>query len=625
MADDTAKRRLTTILAADVVGYSRLTADDEEETLRTLKSHREIIDALIARHQGRIFGTAGDSVIAEFGSAVEAVRCAMTIQEELRVQNSELTEDRQMLFRIGVNVGDVMVDGDNLFGDAVNIAARLEGLAEPGGINISGSTFDQVKNRLSVGFEDIGPQNVKNIPDAVPTFRLVAAPASVSPLKRNHLRWRLPAIAATIVLLIAVVGLAWWQPWAPDMAPASVARMNFSLPDKPSIAVLPFTNLSGDNDQEYFADGITEDIITDISKVSGLFVVAGNSSFTYKGKDIEVRKIAEDLGVRYVLEGSVRRSGDKLRITAQLIDAIKGNHIWGDRYDRDVSDVFAVQSEVTEQVVKAMAVTLKANEHDRLFQKQVANIDAYDAFLRARRVVAAPGRESVAEAEKLFKRAIELDPTFAGGYAGLSFNYSVKSRLRFGTSPKDDARLSQEFAEKAIRADGNFAWSYIALAGAYLANGDPDAAVGAVRQAILIQPNGYEENLFMGFYLTFAGESALAVEHLELASRISPVETLRGIAFLANAYFMNGDYAKSEELRKKRVDNYRVGNPNAYIWLAAAQTQLGKADEAAITVEKLRQFDPDFRLSNWNFIKAFKSPENRQRLYDAAVRAGIPE
>jgi adenylate cyclase len=339
---------------------------------------------------------------------------------------------------------------------------------------------------------------------------------------------------------------------------------------------------------------------------------------------VKVRQIAEDLGVRYVLEGSVRRAGDQLRITAQLVDAIKGAHLWADRYDRDVKDVFAVQSEVAEQVVKAMAVTLKANELDRLFQKHAANIDSYDAFVRARRMVDPPGRKSIAAAQKLFRRAVELDPDFAGGYAGLSFSYSSKARLRLGASPKEDAKRSLEFAKKAIQVDMNFAWSHIALGGAYLANGDPDAAVDAVRQAIRLQPNGYEENLFMGFYLNFAGQSALAVKHLEKAKRISPVDSVRGLAFLANAYFMNGNYAKSEELRKKRIEKIPVRNPNPYIWLAATQLLLGKTEEAAATAESLRRVRPDFRLSKWRYFDTYKSLENRKRLHDAAVKAGIP-
>lgn len=627
MAEERVQRRLAAILAADVVGYSHLMGLDEAGTRARFNAHlNELIAPAFENRQGRIVKTLGDGLLVEFASVVDAVQCAIEIQKGMADRNVGVADDRRIEFRIGVNLGDVLIEGEDIHGDGVNVAARLEGLAKSGEVCISRAARDQIRDKLGYGLEDMGEVAVKNIARPIRVFRVLKdgkvarAPDYSKSIKRRQF-W---ALMSALVLL-SFGGMAWWQPWAPDVTPASIARMNFALPDKPSIAVLPFTNLSDDKDQEYFADGITEDIITDISKVSGLFVVSANSSFTYRGKDIEARQIAEDLGVRYLLKGSVRRADDKLRITAQLIDAIKGNHLWTDRYDRKLEDVFAIQSEVTEKVVKAMAVTLKASEHDRLFQKYSTNIDAYDAFLRARRIVVSPSRKSVGEAERLFKRAIELDPGFAGGYAGLAFNYSVKSRLRFGATPKEDARLSLEYAEKAIQVDQNFSWSHIALAGAYLSNGNHDAAVAAVKQAILIQPNGYEENLFMGFYQYFAGHPALAVNHLEIARRISPIDTLRGVAFLANAYFMNGDYAKSEELRLIRIREFRVGNPNSYVWLAATQAQLGKSTEAKATAEKVRQLWPDFRLSQWGLVRAFKSPENRQRLYDAAAKAGLPE
>ncbi len=327
MEPEAVKRKLTTILAADVEGYSRLMSADEEATLKTLKSYREIIDGVIGKHYGRIFGTGGDSVIAEFGSAVEAVRCAITIQEELRIRNAELAEEHQMKFRIGVNVGDVMVEDDNLYGDGVNVAARLEGEAEAGGICISGSTFEQVKNKLSIGFEDIGPQEVKNITQPVPTFRIVPGPVSVAATKR----WRIPAIAAALVVIIAAGGLAWWQPWVERVEAASLERMAFALPDKPSIAVLPFENLSGDATQDYLGDGISENITTALSRLPDMFVIARTSTLAYKGKPVKVQQVAEELGVRYVLEGSVQRSGDQVRVAERQLLANSGHRRsnWG--------------------------------------------------------------------------------------------------------------------------------------------------------------------------------------------------------------------------------------------------------------------------------------------------------
>jgi len=341
---------------------------DEEATLKTLSEYREIMNGLIARHEGRVVDMVGDSVLAEFGSAVESVRCAIAIQEEIATRNAELPDERKLQFRIGINVGDVIVKGDALFGDGVNVAARLEGLAEPGGICISGSVFEQIKHKLSLGFEDMGRQEVKNIAEPISAYRLVPGPVSVQAKTRGARGWRIPVIAAVVVVIVALAGsLAWWQPWAPDVEPASVEKMAYPLPDKPSIAVLPFTNMSGDPEQEYFSDGITEDIITDLSKVSGLFVTSRTATLRYKGKPVDPRRVSRELGVRYLLEGSVRKATGRLRITAQLIDTKTGNHMWAERYDRDLKDVFAIQDDVAKRVVKELAVTLKADEQERLF------------------------------------------------------------------------------------------------------------------------------------------------------------------------------------------------------------------------------------------------------------------
>ena len=321
-------------------------------------------------------------MIAEFASAVETVRCAITIQEELRIRNAELVAERQMKFRIGVNVGDVMVEDDNLYGDGVNIAARLEGAADAGGICISGSTFEQVKNKLSIGFEDIGPQRVKNIAKPVPAFRIVPGPVSTAPTKR----WRIPAIAAAAIVIIAAVGLAWWQPWITRVEAASLEDMAFPLPDKPSIAVLPFENLSGDAKQDFLSDGITENITTALSRVTGMFVIPRTTTRTYKGKPVTVAQVAEQLGVRYVLEGSVQRSGDQVRVTAQLIDALKGRHIWTERYEREVKDTFALQDDIALNVLTGVQVKLTVGEAARALSGGTKSLEAYQLVRRGLRV-----------------------------------------------------------------------------------------------------------------------------------------------------------------------------------------------------------------------------------------------
>jgi adenylate cyclase len=631
MAELQTTRRLAAVLAADVVGYSRLMGADEEGTLQALNAHIDLaFKPRTAEWNGRIFKTTGDGVLVEFSSVVNAVKCAVAIQADVAARNAAVPGDRRLEFRMGVTLGDVILQDGDIFGEGVNVAARLEGLARAGEICISRAARDQIRDKLDYGLEDWGEVKVKNIPRPVRVFRLLTSPEDLgktvqrAPVRGSR-RWLAP-LAILAVLGIAGTGILLWQQSRSRVEAASLDRMAYPLPDSPSVAVLPFANLSNDPDQEYFADGITADIITDISKVSGLMIVAHTSTFTYKGKQVKVRQVAEDLGVRYVLTGSVQREGNKLRLTAQLIDALKGSYLWADRYDREVGDVFELQSEITKQVVKAMAVTLKASEHDRLFQKRVANIDAYDAFLRARTLVDEPSRDNIEKGEKLFERAIALDPNFAGGYAGLAFNYSVKARFHYGPSPEADAKKSLELAQAAIKTDGGFAWSYIALASAELANGHHDSALDAVKQALALQPNDYETNLFMGYYLNFAGQSDAAIGYLERANMLSRVDTIRGLGFLGMAYFSAGRFAECEAVELKRFEKFGApGQAVGHVFLAAAQASLGEMDKAAATVGRFRRMMPGFRISSWAWLENYKLPESRERLYDAAIKAGIPE
>ncbi len=356
------ERRLAAILAADVVGYSRLIREDEARTLTALKAHREeLIEPKLAQYHGRIVKLMGDGLLTEFPSAVEAVQCAVEIQHLIGESNADVPEDKRVIYRIGINIGDIVVEGDDIYGDGVNVAARLEGLADPGGICVARNAYNQVKDKLDLTFEHLGEKEVKNIAEPVTIYRVVPddlAAALVTPVVRMptvRRQARRPAIAAGLLLsLLGVVGLILWQPWAPDVVPALPGRTASPLPDKPSIAVLPFANMSDDPQQEYFADGMTDDLITDLSKISGLFVIARNSTFSYKGKQVKVRQVAEELGVRYVLEGSVRRAGDEVRINVQLIDATTGGHVWAERYDRQLDNIFAVQYEIMESVVLAL-------------------------------------------------------------------------------------------------------------------------------------------------------------------------------------------------------------------------------------------------------------------------------
>jgi len=419
MTTQEVKRKLTAILNADVKGYSRLMGADEEGTLRTLTAYREVMAILIQQHNGRVINAPGDALLAEFESVVDAVKSAVEIQRELAKRNADLPADRKMEYRIGINLGDVMADGESIYGDGVNIAARLESLADAGGICISGTVYDQVENKLSLGYEYLGEQTVKNIAKPVRVYRVLMEPRKPSEVKakvkgRNRKYF---ALAVAVVVIIGAIA-AWqiiWRPSHPKIEMASKEKMAFPLPDKPSIAVLPFTNMSGDSKEDYFSDGITEEIITALSKVPYLFVIARNSTFTYKGKPVKVKQVSEELGVRYVLEGSVRKAGDKVRITAQLIDALSGHHLWADRYDRDLKDIFALQDEITMKIITAMQVKLTVGELANLWAEGTKNLDAYLKCMEAYTNYLRTTKEGNALGKKLAEEVIALDPKYPEG------------------------------------------------------------------------------------------------------------------------------------------------------------------------------------------------------------------
>jgi adenylate cyclase len=627
MAKDDLSGKLAVILHADVAGSTQLVQQDEQLAHKRIRDAFRRFSDTIEKYHGRVQELRGDALLAEFERASDAVTATLAFQSDHHDHLANLNDEIRPKIRVGIALGEVVIADSTVTGAGVVLAQRVEQLAEPGGLCITSAIHEALPNRMPFTFESLGEQALKGFDDHVRVYRVQLSTDESVPLpqQKSHRQsspgnWQQMTLIAVVVVLVAVAIGYWFKSSLTQEDPASIKNMAFPLPDKPSIAVLPFNNMSGVAEQEYFSDGITEDIITDISKISGLFVVARNSTFTYKGKAVKIRQVAEDLGVRYVLEGSVRRSGDQIRITAQLIDALSGNHVWADRYDRDLENVFKVQSEVAQQVAKALAVTLKANEIERLFQEYTTNIDAYDVFLKARRAVDLPSKDNILRGEKLFKQVIELDPNFAGGYAGLSFNYSVQIRFKYSNSPASHLADAFELANKAIEIDPSYTWGYIALGGAHLANVDADAAVDAVRQALILEPNSYEANLFMGFYLQFAGDAALAVEHLQVAKRLSPVESVRSRAFMALAQFMNRNYTEIVRISWSTT-------PSGKVVLASAYTLLEKPEKAAEAVKDLLDTYPNFNLSQWKLtrLKYWQSEENRTRLYNAAKKAGIPE
>ena len=590
------ERKLTTIFIADVEGYSRLMGVDEEATLRALRACREIIDGLIGDHRGRVFGSAGDSVLAEFASAVEAVRCAAKVQEAIAARNAELSEDRPMRFRIGINLGDVMVDGDNLFGDGVNIAARVEGSAEPGEICISGPVFDQVRNKLDLGYQFLGEREVRNIREPVRMYRIVTEPATAGEVsgvgKRSVPRWEWVAAAAVAVAIVAGA-VVWVAPWAPDVEPASIERMAFALPDKPSIAVLPFANMSDDPAQEYFADGITEDLITDLSKISGLFVIARNSTFTYKGRSVKIKRVAEDLGVRYVLEGSVRRVGDQVRITAQLIDATTGGHVWAERYDGALADVFDLQDRVTQKIVAALAVKLTAGEKAERDRPETDNPEAYDSFLRGWAHYRRHTPDDFAEAVPYFERAVELDPSYGRAYAALAAVYwSIVDKnwssgtsawsLKLGLSTEEALRREEKYLQQAVKNPVSLA--HRVASGRLSRQGKYEEAIAEAARAIALDPNDPVGHEAMVTALIYAGMPAEAVGQIGQAMRLDPRFPDEYLFWLGLAEFglENFEAAADALVRSAR------GNPDddrSLIVLASAYGHLGRVREAKSAIE----------------------------------------
>ncbi len=653
MAKDRVQRRLAAILAADVVGYSRLMGLDEESTLRTLQAYREIIDRLIVRHEGRIFTTGGDSVLAEFASPVEAVRCAIAIQEELTFRNTELVEDRQMHFRIGINVGDVMVEGDNLFGDGVNVAARLEGIAEAGGICISGSTFDQVRNKLSIGFEDIGPQKVKNIAEPVPAFRVGQGQASIATTTATPAvprRWRLPAIAAALVVISAAGGLAWLQPWAPRVEPASVERMAPALPDKPSIAVLPFTNMSDDPSQEYFVDGMTEDLITDLAKIESLFVIARNTVFTYKGKSVVVPDVARELGVKYVLEGSVRRVGDMVRINTQLIDGASGAHIWAERYDGALTDIFALQDEVTSAIIAQLQITLTPDEQNRRNGKDTDNLDAHDAYLRGWQLYRRYTPEDFVKAIPHLEKAVELDPDYGQAWAALASVYWITHRKGTawslivnpdksnsvswnGARDKTEIYLRQAMRNPtplAHQIESQISWDYRQF----------ERALSEARRAVALDQNDPEGHLAMAWALIFSGRAEAAIASTETAIRLDPNFPGSHLFALGTAQLMLERYDEAQATLQRALA-FIPEDLGIIVPLSIANARTGRQEEAKAALQnyksiflvnspKIENYMPwwpfmretDIRLFGGGLIKAGLCCQDQLEVYIGKLRQG---
>jgi adenylate cyclase len=590
MPEDRVDRRLAAIFAGDIAGYSRLMGADEEGTLRQLKAHRkELVDPKITEHRGRIVKTTGDGMLVEFVSVVDAVRCAVDIQRGMDERNSEVPADKRIQFRIGINIGDIIIDGDDIFGDGVNVAARLQTLADPGGIMVSGVVHDQVRDKLSFSFEDMGEQTVKNIARPIGVHR-IAITESVAPA----------------ALKSATTG----------------TRTETTAVSRPSIAVLPFVNMSGDSEQEYFADGISEDIITGLSKLRWLFVIARNSSFAYKGKAIDVKRVSRELGVRYILEGSVRKGGNRVRITAQLIDATTGNHIWADRYDGELTDVFALQDEITRKAIAAIEPSLLEAEGARSQHRPPEDLNAWDMVMRANsqfwRLTKNDGEAAIA----ILRKAVERYPDYAPAHSMLAYMLLVSRQVGW-ISMEPEVNEPAAIAAHAVELDDRDPWAHLALGYVALTRRRTNAAVDELQRALDLNPNFAVARGFLGFALALDGRSDQGIEHLEQAIRMSPHDPQNALfnVGLAGAHYLAGRYNEAIVYGSKAMQQ-RFGLTNGHRIYIASLAQAGQIDEARAALAKLQELQSGHSIA-WIERNIPYTPGPMAKFLEGMRKAGL--
>jgi len=625
MTEEQAKRKLTAILSADVKGYSRLMEDDEEATVRTINAYREMMVAQIRGQNGRVVDAKGDNVLAEFASVVDAVRCAVQIQKELGKRNDELPENRRMEFRIGINLGDVIEEKETIYGDGVNIAARLEALADGGGVCISGTAFDQIAKKLPIGYEYLGEQTVKNIEKPVRAYKVLMEPEYAGKVigkerpKPKHWRWAV--IGGVVVLVVVVAALAIWTSYfRPAFEPASEDRMAFPLPEKPSIAVLPFDNMSGDPEQDYIADGFTENIITGLSQIPEMFVIARNSTFAYKGKAVKVQQVAEDLGVRYVLEGSVARSGDRVRVTAQLIDALKGHHLWAERYDRELKDIFALQDDLAIKILKGMQLKLTQGE-GILHLEAPKNFEVYLKLMKGIHYAKQYNIDDNNRARLIAEECIALEPDYGFGYGLLGAVHMADYWLGSTKNPGQSLEKAIEYSQKGLDLLKDKGRGLAFLGYLYSMKRNYDKAIELGEQAISLIPNGADAHAWLALSLNSAGRAQEALPLFEKAMRLNPLPPPFYYLNFGNTYRLLGRFEEAVMMYKKTIAR-SPKNIFAYIGLAGTYGMLGKEEEAKAAVAEVLRIKPKFSIEY--FAKTHIS-EDKERVIEALRKAGLPE
>jgi adenylate cyclase len=634
MADEGFKRKLIAILSADVEGYSRLMDDNEEATVRTLTAYRTAISDLVQQYRGRVVDSPGDNILAEFTSVVDAVNCAVEIQRDLAERNEDLPDERKMQFRIGINLGDVIDEEDRIYGDGVNIAARIESLSDASGICISHSAYDQIKNKLKFGYEYLGEHKVKNIREPVKAYRVLMAPEFEDKLigfdkKASNKRWIWVAAAAVVV---AVVGLGIWQLYSrrPTIEPASVEKMSFPLPEKPSIAVLPFNNLSDDPAQDYIAVGITENIISALSNISDMFVIASDSTSTYKGKPVKVQQVSEELGVRYVLEGSAQKSGNRVRVTAQLIDATIGHYLWSEKYDRELQDLFDLQDEITHKIIVELQVKLTEGEQARVSQKSTTNLEAWSYANRGLTIWMHISKENNAKAMELFEKAVELDPNYVWAWVRLAWTHVVAADRGWSQNPSEHFEMFLEISKKVLAMDESNSDVHALLGLAYILQREPEKAIAEGEKALVLGPTNAQAHVLLAVSMNDIGRFDDAIRLVEKAMRLHPYYPAYYLSWLGGGYRMTGRYEDALTVYKQLLDRSQKGEfpvVDAHLYLVDLYAEIGKEDEARAHAAEIFKIEPGFSLKRIRSINsyAYIDPALLERRLKVLRKAGIPD
>ncbi|EFK96915.1 adenylate/guanylate cyclase [sediment metagenome] len=625
------KRRLTAILSADVEGYSRLMRDDEAATVRIITSHRTAMTHLIEQYRGRVVDSPGDNVLAEFTSVVDAVNCGVEIQRELAERNEELPENRRMRFRIGINLGDVLEEGDRIYGDGVNIAARMESLAEAGGICISGTVYNAIENKIGLEYDDLGEHEVKNIDKPIRAYKVLSYPGAaahrVVKVKRAAGKLRRNATLAIAAILGIAVAVGVWHLYfrPPPIEPASVDKMAFPLPDKPSIAVLPFDNLSGDSEQDYIADGITENITAALSKIPELFVIARTSTFAYKGKPAKLHQIAEELGVRYVLEGSIQKSDDNIRVTAQLIDALYGHHLWSEKYDKEIKNFFQIQDEITQKISVELQVKLTHGEQARSWYGTM-NFEAWGYISKGVGIFENYTKANNEKARGLFEKALKIDPDSAFAWVMLAYTHLIDVRFAFTKTPSESIKNAIQFAEKALSIDDKNADAHTSLGSIYLILRQHEKAIEEGQKAIQLDPNNALSYVLFAQTMSYEGNFNEAIVLAKQSIRLAPNPPAWYLIPLGRAYMLSGHYQEALEVFEKLLERaqkgeYQLWHPHMY--LAITYSMMGQIEKARIHLAEAQKDNPKFSPELVHKTNFFKDPNHLENILNALRKAGL--